>query len=345
MSEFTYPAQATIEAIAQDKMARLQQDRPVFKKFPIVTKDATLVVWEQLDNYQGLQQIRGMNGEPPSISKTGIKQYTVRPGIYGEFDAINEQEMMERRRMGTFGTPIKIDDLTMMSQDKLLLRRLDRIEAIIWMLLSTGTFAVSDPTGKLVATDTFPIQTFAAAYSWSNAANATPLGDLRQVQLDARGHSVSFGASAEIWMNQKTWNNMINNINPADLYGRRTTGLGTINNLAAINQLLAGDNLPTIVIYDEGYQAETTGAAAGTGVFTPFIPDNKVVVFGKRPAGQVIGEYMMVRNVNNPNMAPGPYMRVIDKGVNQIPRTIEVHDGHNGAPGIYFPSAIVVMSV
>jgi hypothetical protein len=53
----------------------------------------------------------------------------------------------------------------------------------------------------------------------------------------------------------------------------------------------------------------------------------------------------MTRNANNPDLAPGPYMRVIDTGEIVIPRSIEVHDGHNGGPVIYFPSAVVVMSV
>jgi hypothetical protein len=139
-------------------------------------------------------------------------------------------------------------------------------------------------------------------------------------------------------MNRATFNNLRSNANSTDLYGRRTQGLGTFNNLQGINQLLTGDDLPQIVVYDQGYLDEFNN-------FVPFIPVNKVIVVGKRPAGQPIAEYRMTRNANNPDLAPGPYMRVIDTGEIVIPRSIEVHDGHNGGPVIYFPSAVVVMSV
>ena len=334
MTQFVYPTPATIEQIAQDKIARLAQDRPVFKIFPIANADATTVMWDQLDNFKGLQQFRGVNGQPPTISKIGAKRYRLEPGIYGEVDVINEQDLMERAKLGTFGQPVEISDLIMQSQDQLLARRLDRIELIIFTLLTTGTFAVTNAAGQVVHTDTFPIQTFSSVVGWSTPGTSTPLADTRQLQLDAQGHSVSFGSDSELWINLVQKNRLLSNTNPADLYGRRQAGLGLINNLDDVNKLLAGDGLPTIRVYNEGYYDET-------GTYQKFIPDGMGVLVGKRPAGQVVGQYKMVRNVNNPNMAAGPYMRVIDKGENYVPRTIEVHDGHNGGPAIFFPSAIV----
>jgi MOSC domain-containing protein YiiM len=70
-----------------------------------------------------------------------------------------------------------------------------------------------------------------------------------------------------------------------------------------------------------------------------------VVIVGRRTDGAPIGNYQMVRNVNNPGMAAGAYMKVIDRGEIEVPRTIEVHDGHNGGPTLTFPSALVRMSV
>jgi len=77
------------------------------------------------------------------------------------------------------------------------------------------------------------------------------------------------------------------------------------------------------------------------GTFTPFIPDNTAVVVGRRIDGSPIGNYKMVRNANNPGLAPGPYTKVIDRGETTVPRTIEIHDGHTGGPALFFPSAIV----
>ena len=55
-------------------------------------------------------------------------------------------------------------------------------------------------------------------------------------------------------MNMKTYNYLASNINPADIYGRRTTGLGTFEGIGQINELFTRDDLPNFVVYDEGYQ-------------------------------------------------------------------------------------------
>ncbi len=339
MSNFVYPTAAEIQQIAQDKMPRLTQDRPIFQILPIRNVNETLLIWEQLDNFRGLQSVRGLNGQPGRVNSVGMKQYTMQPGVYGDVMTINELELTQRRAPGTFGSPIDITDLVLEKQDHLLGRRLDRIESIGWNLLSSGTFSVSGGAGSgVVHGDTFPIQQYVSTVPWSTISTATPLNDFSQVQLLARGHSVDFGAAATAFMNRATFNNLRNNTNGADIYGRRTMGMGTFNNLGGINQLLLGDDLPQIVVYDQGYQNDND-------VFTPFIPLNKVVVVGKRPAGQPIAEYRMTRNAINPDLSPGAYMRVIDTGEFAIPRSIEVHDGHNGGPVIYYPSAVIVMSV
>jgi hypothetical protein len=272
------------------------------------------------------------------VKKVGVNRFEVRPGVYGEFIRIDEVELTRRRQIGTFGTPIDVSDLVLEAQNHLLVRRLDRIEQIGWDLLTTGTYSVPAPDGVTLKTDSFTLQTFTASVTWATEATATPLGDLRSVQLLHRGHSVSFGAKAQAFMNQNTFNNLISNVNPDDLYGRRTSGLSLVNNLKDLNALLAGDGLPQLVIYDEGYLDDT-------GTFQLFIPNDKVVVVGKRPAGQRVAEYRMTRNANNVDLAPGPYMRVIDEGEYKVPRVIEVHDGHNGGPVVFYGSAIVVMNV
>ncbi len=338
MATFVYPTAAEITQIAQDKMPRLTSDRPIFDIFPVRNVNEALLIWEQLDNFKGLQQVRGLNGQPGRVQAVSLNQFQMQPGVYGEFMAIDELQMTTRRVAGTFGAPIDITDLVLEKQDQLLQRRLDRIEYIGWTLMSSGTFSVSASPGGVVHTDTFPIQTYAAGTGWGTSATATPLADFSAVQLLSRGHSVDFGAAATAFMNRATFNNLRSNANATDLYGRRTQGLGTFNNLMGINQLLTGDDLPQIVVYDQGYLDESSN-------FQPYIPVNKVVVVGKRPAGQPIGEYRMVRNANNPDLAPGPYMRVIDTGEISIPRNIEVHDGHSGGPVLLYSTAVVVMSV
>jgi hypothetical protein len=337
---YLYPESAELTTIAQTKLPRLLEDRPIFDLLPTREVDEWLLIWEQLDNFKGLQQARGLNGEPPRVKPVGLNQWEMQPGVYGEYIPVEEQHLTTRRRPGTWDQPIDLTDIVMEKQDHLLLRRLDRVENIGWTLLTTGTFSVPGPLGNIVHTDTFPLQTFTSLVPWSTASTATPLADFSSVQLQSRGYSVSFGADAVAYMNRVTYNYLRLNTNNADVYGRRTQGLGTFNNLAGLNSLFQGDDLPKIVIYDQGYLVEGAG-----NTFVPFIPNGKVVVVGVRPAGQQIGEYRFVRNANNPGLEPGPYMKVIDHGDVKVPREIEVHDGHNGGPVLFYPSAIVLMTV
>lgn len=337
MPDFVYPNQVVLEQVAQSLLPRLVEARPVFDILPMVSVDAHLLEWDQRDNYIGLQQVRGLNGDPARVKFTGGKSYLMQPGTYGEFEVLDERQLTTRRPWGTFNGTIDVGDLIREAQDKLMIRRLDRIEQIIWTLLATGTFAVASPNGPILHTDSFTTQTFAAGTPWATVASATPLADLRAIQLKSRGYSVDFGARSRMYMNRTTFNALLGNTNAADLGGRRGQGLSTINGPQQVNELLAMDDLPTIVIYDGGYYDDT-------GTFQLFVPNNKVIVVGARRDNDPVGEYRMTRNVNNPGMTPGPYMRVIDDP-DRIPRSIEIHDGHNGGPVIYHPAAIVVATV
>jgi hypothetical protein len=343
VTEFGHPTSAELRTIEQIKMPELMRDNPIFQYFPTDTLDSAMLMWEQEDNWTGLQQVRGIGGDPPKVSKVGFNRFVEIPGYYGEFENIDEIELTERRRMGTFAAAIDVSDLVMKAQDRLLMRRRDRMSSILWTLATTGTFSVSGPAGVILHQGTYDFQDFNATVGWGTVATATPLADFRAVQLLARGASVNFGASAVAYMNRVTANDLLSNVNNGDIYGRRTSGLATVNNLSDTNMILTGEGLPNVLVYDDGYLRESDGA------FVPFIPDDKVIVFGQRTNGAPIGRYLYTRNVNNADMSPGPYTAVIDRGADgpgrHVPRSLEVHDGHNGGPVIYFPSAIVVMDV
>lgn len=340
MTTFIFPTAAELRAVEADKLTRLMADRPIFDLMPMSDLDAATLVWEQRDNVQGLQQPRGIGGPPPRVNNLGMKQWGVTPGYYGEFVRLDEIQLTLRRQYGSFNTPINIDSLVMEAQDQLLNRRLDRIEYIGWTLLTTGTFSALGPVGQVMHTDTYTFLTFTAGVSWATPATSTPLANLRAVQLLSRGHSVSFGRKAVLYINRVTSNALLANTNSADLYGRRTAGLGTFENLAQINDLLLGEDLPEIRIYDEGYLDNSS-------VFQPFIANNVGVLVGRRSSGVAIGAYQMTRNANNTDLAPGAYMKVIDSlGTgNPIPRTIDVHDGHNGGPAVFYSNAIVRLTL
>lgn len=339
-ADFLYPTTREIQLINQTFLPRLEANRVVFQPgmFPIINDDVERLEWDQEDNFVGLQQARGLNGSPHRVRPTGAKRFSVEPGHYGEFIPIDEREITTRRAYGSYsGGPIDVGVLIARAQFRLLQRRLDRIEWIVWQLLLNGAFMVAAPNGAVVHVDSFTTQTFAAGISWATPATSTPMADLRAVKLLSRGYSVTFGSNSIALMNQVTANWLTQNLNPNDIFGRRGPGLTTINSPGMVSQLLIGDDLPNPSVYDEGYLNDQ-------GAFTPFIPNGKVVLIGSRRDGVPVGQYRMTRNANNPGAAPGSYTRIVDDP-NRIPRTIEVHDGHNGGPVIFYPSAIVVMTV
>ena len=335
---YTYADSEELKLIEQELLPSLEEDDPILKEFPATEVRSNRVRWEQKDNYKGLQQLRGLNGAPNHVQRVGAKEYDMAPGVYGEYTTIDEKELTERRQWGTFGDPIGIDDLVADAQMYLLQRRLDRRRQICWGLVTTGTFSIPHPRGGVMHTDAFSIQTYTAAVAWGTHATATPFKDIRAAALKYRGKSVDFGKGAKLYMNRTTLNNLLLNSNAADAYGRRLPSGATLNTLDETQSILTANDLPEIVAYDGGYINES-------GTFTLFVPDGYAILIGRRTNGATIGEYRMTINANNPNLEPGAYTRVIDHGEDSIPRRIEVHDGHNGGPCVYYASAIVAMAV
>ncbi len=334
MPTYSYPTSEELMLIEQELLPTLEPDDPILKEFPQVEKRAHRVRWEQKDNYKGLQQLRGLNGAPNYVNRVGGKEYDFQPGVYGEFTTLDEKELTERREWGTFGDPISINDLIADAQAFLLQRRLDRLRQILWSLVLTGTFSVPHPRLGVMHTDVFNIQTFDSTVGWGTYATATPFADIRALKLKYRGKSVEFGTSAKLYINSTTMNNLLLNTNANDAFGKRLSTGATLNTLSDVQTILTANGLPEIVEYDGGYYDES-------GTYQLFIPDGKGVLIGKRTNGATLGEYWMTINSNNPNNEPGAYTRVIDHGETSVPRRIDVHDGHNGGPLIWYPSAIV----
>lgn len=336
MPTYLYPSSAELKEIEQDLLPNLTMNDPIFSILPIEEVDDTLLLWEIEDNYKGLQQGRGMNGRPSLVAMVGGKRLQVRPGVYGEYIQLDEEDLLRRRMFGTFAEGINIEPLVMKAQTQLLSRRIARLSHIGWTLLGTGAYSVAAPNGVEVAGDSFTFQTFTASIAWATSATATPLANFRAVKLLQRGHSVSFGAQAKAFMNQVTFNRMIANTNQDDLAGKRTSGLGTVLGLSDINTVLLQEDLPQIQIFEGGYVDED-------GDFQLYLADGEVIVVGKRTSGAAIGNYRMTLNINNEPVAAGPYTKVIVG--EDVPKSVQVHDGHNGGPVIYHPTAIVRMSV
>lgn len=342
----TYPLSAALQEIEPSKIALLTEDDPTFTLFPIVEEDTDALLWEQQDAYTGLQNGRGLDGQPGRVPKVGAKAYKAEIGYYGDWDEVEETEFTKRRDLGTFGDPMSMEKILSKIQDNLLAREIDRFRYLVWTLLSTGSYSAQNKNGSTIHNDVYTPQTVNAAVAWATVATATPLADLRSVQLLSRGYSTKFDASATAWMNRTTANLLLanSNSNIAEIGMKRLEVGATVNSIKDINTIFAAQDLPQIAIYDESWSTEGSPNSANL-----FIPNNKVVIIGKRKNGAKVGDICRTRNANNEDGKPGTYTIVTDSlnggGMNPVPRRVRVDRGWNGGLRIYYPQSIAVLSV
>jgi hypothetical protein len=335
VQSYAFPTSKEMMEIERTKLPKLTANSPVFRYFPFDSTDSHLLEWTQEDNWGGMAQIRGLNGMPPRVASVGEKSFIAKPGVYGEHMPIDEMEMTIRAARGDRSRPARIDDLVMKRQDQLLDRRLTRIEWLCWQLMLYGRFIVHDINNQILHRAAYSIQEYTAPIAWSNLSTAKPLQDLRNISLLSRGQSTAFDQRASLLINRVTANNMLSNTNPDDLGGKLWAGLSPVTSMGGLNSILTAEGLPNVEVYDEGYLDQDTLAN------TLWIPDNVGVVAGARSNNAPIGRFRFTLNVNNPGSAATPYVRVLDHFDRRIPRLIEVHDGFNGGPVIFYPGSIV----
>lgn len=339
MATLLYPISVELTRIEQQKLPVLTLNDPLFTDiFPIRSKDVHLVEWEQEDNYVGLMEVRGLDGAPSRVKAVGMNRYQAEPGVYGEYMIISEKEITTRAGHGAArGIPVDVSDLVMMRSEQLMTRQLQRMRQIGWDLVTTGRFSSTNAAGAVIHTDSYRQRRLQSTVAWSTPGTSTPIADFKAAQLLARGTSSSFGATARAYMNRTTANWMLANTNAADLGGKRTNGLANILSISDYNRLAAGDDLPEIVIYDEGYHTDA-------GVHTLFLADGIVQIVGRRQTGVPIGAWTMTRNAQNPNLAPGPYYQVTPNRIVGEP-PLRIDRGFNGAVELHFPGSLLTMVV
>lgn len=347
---FTYPSAAELSVIEPELVARGAEGRLGLQLMPSVEKNTYKVRWRQKDSYFGLQAMRGMDGQPTRVQRIGESLYEYEPGVFGEFGEITEQELTARaENLNPVSDPIPVDEMVLEIDQALIGRELDRKESSIFSLLLDGilNITIDGPQGlQVVYKDSYPIQTYTSPVSVADATNSTPIRYFQTMQQMGQpsGISVDFGTGATFHCNSVTTNAILNNLNAADLFGKRIGGGNTPNDLNDVNKILQALGLPKIQTYDWGY---LTAPKAKGGKYKKFIPDYRGILVGARPGNATIGNYIVTRNASNGHR-PGSYTYTIDRangtnGEKRTPANIERHRGHNGGPVIYYPSAVIAV--
>lgn len=334
-----YPTAAEFQRLQQELLPRYMNGRLAFDLLPFKNTDFPNITFNKPDIFRGLQQWRGLD-KPTQHVKDEWNPFgslvTVEPSYWGEHDHISEEFMTRAAMPGACNSMIDVTEIIAQRQMRLLERRYNRIEFLIWQALVFGKYEALAPNGQIMHQATYNIQQVTAGIPWSDIANSTPLADFRCIQLRSRGTSADFGTCATAYMNRITANCLFKNQNVHDVGKVGLSACCNFMSLEQINAQFAAQGLPKIEIYDQGYVDESEN-------FHTYIPDGYILIVGCRPGGVPPGHFYYTRNAIGCGITSGPWQKIIDSCDREVPRRISLYDAWAGGPALEYPRQVVVL--
>jgi hypothetical protein len=346
MAKYFYPNAATLTEIAAELILDYNRQNPIFQYvFPIMQRNAINLQWFVNGQDQGLMKLRGAGGPPTPITEQGKEFFETTPGVFGEYSALDEIELLELGRgvpRGNTAIAVSVEDRILQKQATLNVRYYNRLRQMAWSLATTGTLAIALPGGGIGYQEAITVRTRTVSPLWTDYANATPLLDLQTQQTTyGFGSSNNFGYGSTVMMNSLTFGHLLRNTNAADFGGIKVANQNSARTMGDYEDLRLGWNLPQVLLWDDGYINEA-------GTFTLDIPTGTIIQVGARPNGERPGEFALTYNAVHEGT--GPYSFVFDKTVRgnqdqEIPPRLEVHMGFNGGLVAHRPTQILKLIV
>lgn len=321
---FTFPRNRALDEVTQqvirDKSKLIGQTI-----LPFVEKDTQIVEWDEMDNEQGMTSVHTMGTDPKIASRPGSKTHRFAPIPHKEEEVIKENEMLNARALGTLGGVINLNDLVMERYNAGINKDWIRSEWEIWQTLR-GRLQINE--GEVIIDETFPIQEFIPDVSYDNLEDATPLKDSNAIKLMFRNTGATAQGAKE-YMTQASLNLFLENKNTDDIRAFNEGFRAITFDLAGLNKMNTSRGLPEIVPYDEGYE-DTSGN------FHTFIPDGESIIVGKRPVGQMVGDYLLTATFHrrkNGQAAPGFFAFITVNGRGNPTGSVSISLEELGASG------------
>lgn len=345
---FRFPTNVSMDVATQEYF--IQRDKMVGDEIlPFQDLMTQRVQWDELDSEVGMTAPHNMRSDPRIDNRPGSRLREYVPIPFKETEVITEDEMLQARAYGTLGGVVDLSQLIgqriRAREDKTFIRA----EWCRWQALR-GRLQIAE--NGVVVDESFPVQTYDVITDWDNRSTATPLRDDNAVALLFDGT----GASAEgaiAYANRKTINMRLENANASDLQGFRGSNFRNVTfSLNDMNKIQEDRGLPTYKVYHEGYIGLDRN-------FHTYLQDGEVIVIGKRPAGQKVGDFGMtptLHRTKNGLPAPGFFsilevngdssseVSTISLGAHKNPK-VEITGGVYGGPRIKYPRSVVRMTV
>jgi len=248
--------------------------------FPVQTTNSStiLIDIERTENF-GLTQAAVPGEESPIVSAGGRKQKQVIAGTFREKVKLTQADLVAIRRPGTLDQNEAGREIMARKIRFLQGRAKDRMEWLNFQAL-TGSIVINE--NGINYTVTFPMAgTFTPTVStlWSNPATAKPISDLRDFSRLARGNGMKF---TRAYMNAATYNTAAKTSEFETLFLQTASGWSTgqmprgMRSSDLANDLMRRymQDVPQIVVHDEGYHLRTSATAQLTsGTATATVDD------------------------------------------------------------------------
>jgi hypothetical protein len=323
------------------------------KIMPFTPVMAQKVIWDVRDNERGMTAPHVLGTDPKVGTRQSSKLKEYDPIYFKETDPIREDELLRARALGTIAGVVDLHQLIGQvirdREDKNFIRA----ESLRWQA-AQGELHINE--NGVVVDEVFPVQHFYTLIDYDDLPNATPLKDDNAAALMFRGTGAS-AKGAVCYLNQTTLNWRLENTNDEDLRGYRNQNFLSVTfSLEELNKIQIARGLWTFELYDEGRINED-------GDFETFIPDGVEIIFGKRPAGQLIMDVVMTPSMHRQTKEglPAPGMFTIvevngqpNPGVVEVSSAalgahknpvVEITGGWYGGPRPRYPRSIIVKHV
>ena len=341
---YTYPTNVSLDMVTQEYVA--QTDKLRGEQLMSFEDTKTQVVqWDELDAMRGMTSPHVMGTDPKIDIRQGSKLRQFEPIPFKETDLVKENELLKARQYGTLGGVVNLSEMiARIAKDRVDKNRI-RCEWTRWQAFKGQLNIVEN---GVRVNETFPVQSYTPLVTWDNRGTAKILQDVNAIKRMFRGTGASIGGAVAIG-NSTTISAMLENTNNSDLAGFRSENFrNTTYDLADMNKIFAARGLFALEENDEGYIDDN-------GSFQTWVDDGELLIFGKRPAGQSLGKWLMTPTLHrSSNGMPAPGMfeiievngqpstgsTVVQLGQHKNPK-IEITGGVYGGPVIYYPRSIV----
>ena len=296
------------------------------------------IQWDIRGPALGMVPAHSLNSDPKLMDFPVLKTKAMPTAYWSGRHRIGESDILNIRRLGTFGERLA-NDLVVDAIKTARTQVRTRVEYLRWQALQ-GAVAVNENGVKFSTNYEIPnankVDVSDGAGEYWTHENADPIRDLQEATELFRGT----GAGDPIcYFNRKTAGYLSQNKKVRDLVTGSPLVTGTgVKQIGDLLLPLVGD-LGRMVQYDRGYRASN-------GAWTPFIPDNKVILVGQGPMGERLGEFASTPNLHNGGLdpRPGEFYKPIDKTGEANPY-YDVLGGIYGMPVIFHPNWVVVLTI